>query len=103
MLAMEPQERLFWSAYRQWLDVASAADLDQMDHALADLAPHVRPIDQVVADALRDDETLKELPLSLVAILTLSLWNPASVLLMRALLSEDPESKPLERTQPRIA
>lgn len=76
--APPPQRRLFWRTYLAWLATCSDDEAEQLQQALAEHAPHVRPLINALGDALRDPHAAVQLPASLLAQLTASGWMPGT-------------------------
>jgi hypothetical protein len=68
--------RVFWRVYSEWTSLASDAELAQLERALAEHAPHVRPIHAALGDAMRDPDHARAVPLSLLASLDAARWKP---------------------------
>ena len=68
----------FWHGFIEWLSFASDEETEMMERVLAEYAHHVRPLVDVVSDALRHRDSAIRLPTTLLATLVAHGWQPCS-------------------------
>ena len=78
-VAIERSHR-FWRAFNAWSAQASDDEAAQLEQALQPHAPHVRPIQVALREAMADPQAAAQLPVALVVTLRQHGWADTKAL-----------------------